>query len=264
MSASFEDIQEFCKKYENDEKYVYKKCNNQLDSIRDWLIVMEKNENTKTNEERKYVVDKKHAKYRANELKVVDIINVYDFTQRATYIINSSGHGAPLRYEIGKIVKCDKFDENIDRVCSGGIHYFKTLITAYCYDEPVLLERRASKWMDWDDDGRQRCEINYFSGNLDGLWKEWSYDGSLHVEGQYRGGSKHGLWIIYHSNGNKWQEINFKVGVLDGRYTEWYNNGQKIEEGNYINGKRDGVWIEWYQNGKKRLEENYNNGAIKI
>src|SRR5579871_4620212 len=82
-SVSFEDFRETCKEYEKDEKYVYKKCNNLSNRLLVWLVVMEKSENTKTNEERKDVVDKNHAKFRADELKVVDIINVID-PQRVT------------------------------------------------------------------------------------------------------------------------------------------------------------------------------------
>src|SRR5271170_1546949 len=89
----FGEILERCSKYKDDESYVYKLCRNvhvhstELDektSIvmdekqNDWLIIMQKLVDTKTNEARKGVINKNCAKFRADRLKVVDIINVYD------------------------------------------------------------------------------------------------------------------------------------------------------------------------------------------
>lgn len=265
-NVSFEDLQELCKKYQNDEKYVYKACNNGAPIYRlrrEWLVVMEKCSDTVTNENRKNVVDEKHAKFRADELKVIDIINIKD-AQRCTSITNSSGYGDPLLYEVGKIVKCHEFDKNINKVCSGGIHYFKTLFAAYCYyngPEPANKNIGPCKRIEWHDNGSLRAETNYFDGIKEGPWKIWSLNGSLSSEGSYKDGLKHGKSYVYYLvDGNKRRELNYDMGDLDGGYTEWYDNGQKSVEGNYKKGKRDGTWTEWRRSGQKSIESTYENG----
>src|SRR5579871_6849761 len=72
-----------CNKYTSDMSYVYKLCNDAetkkpLDKKKEWLVILQKPDNVKTNEARSNVVDsnKKHAKFRANEMIVIEIINI--------------------------------------------------------------------------------------------------------------------------------------------------------------------------------------------
>lgn len=188
VCTPFENIRKSCEKYQSDKKYVYKGCNSGLFLPREWIVVMEKCKDTITSEERNDVVDEKYAKFRANELMVIEIINVYDGTSRATHIINASGYSDFLKYEVGKIVKCDKFDSNIDKVCSGGIHYYKTLIAAYYYCASAINKRHDDKWTEWYDNGRKKCETSYKNGIIHGLYIKWYLNGQKYIEVHYERG----------------------------------------------------------------------------
>lgn len=282
MSAhkSFEEIQEICKKYQNNEKYVYKACNSYPLLQRDWIVIMEKCIETATNEDRKDVVDEKYAKFRADKLKVIEIINKNNAIKYKC-VSHKSDYDEQLPYEVGQIVRCDSFDLNIDIVCGGGIHYFKTLIAAYyyCHNPP---KKGASKCMEWYDNGRQKSVINYYDGILDGVWKYCGKNGKHSLEGRYENGNKHGRWIErcdngqliesnynfekldgrkteYYANGQKSIEEHYKSDVMDGPRTEYYINGQIMSDEFYKNGRKDGLWKRWYATGRKYMEIRYDN-----
>jgi antitoxin component YwqK of YwqJK toxin-antitoxin module len=254
LDPTLESIQRLCEKYSNDEKYVFKTCNNKPHtSYHEYIVVMEKCKDTITNEDRKDIVDKNYAKYRANKLNVVEIFSVINLSSK-DYVVNSWSDSKLLRYEIGKIVECDKFDENLDKVCSGGIHYFKTIIPAYYHC--AKPEKGHSKYMDWYENGRQKYEINYYNGILNGFWKTWNNnDGkSLSVEGEYQCGKRIGKWIERYRGGQikshsiyKYEKLEYEKIVCE--YTEYYENDQKRRQGVYENNKKVGTWSSWDSHG---------------
>lgn len=258
---SFEDVQNICKEYQNDEKYMYKVCNNGKYSLRNWIVVMKKCSHTITNEDRKDIVDKNHAKFRANKLMVVKIFNVNSGTC-VEYVVNVYMYSKPLRYEVGRVVECDKFDNNIDNVCSGGIHYFKTLITAYYYCCNQIC-KCDGKWMEWYDNGGKKTEINYKNRVLEGMHTTWHMNGTINIQGNYKNGFKDGLWTTLCWDGCKYHE-NYKLGILDGLFTKWYDNGQKWTEGNFKNGEMYGLLTVWYMNGQKCTETNYDDNGMDV
>lgn len=223
---SFDIVQKLCEKYQNDNKYVFKACNNfcNIYDVRDWLVVMEKCDDTKTNEGRNDVSDAKHAKFRASKLKVIDIINK-THGGKIDHVINVTDFGKTLMYKVGKIVECDDYDDDLDIVCSRGIHYFKTMITAYYYGS-LPSEKHTCKMIEWNCDGSKRFEKSYKNDLKDGLWTEW-YD-----------------------NGQKQREGTFKNDEKDGLWTEWYNNGQKCTEVTYINGNKSKTYMAWGPDGQ--------------
>src|SRR5688500_6099539 len=118
--------------------YVYKMCNSNNNY---WLVIMKKLPNTITNESRKYVQDKKYAKFRASELEVIAIINIQDAKTidtinniyRVRNIMGNAISFSNIIYKIGCKVKPDRFDFNLDVICSNGIHYFNSIEAAYFY-----------------------------------------------------------------------------------------------------------------------------------
>ncbi len=106
--------------------YCYKSCGI------NWIVKMEKLPDTITNENRKDVVNKLTAKFRANKLKVTDIFNKFDNTKINE--ITNSCFTKQLTYKIGEIVVADNFDPNIDNVCSSGIHYFNSIDPCMFFD----------------------------------------------------------------------------------------------------------------------------------
>lgn len=256
---SLEEIQEVCKKYQTDEKCVYKRCNNGVGTQRKWLVIMEKCDDTVTNEDRKNVVEKKYAKFRANKLKVVEIINTINGISE-DQIVNVSDHGFPLLYKVGSVVECDEFNKNIDVVCGGGIHYFKTFIAAYYYDYSIFEHWYSGKWLSWYDNGRIQYESFFNNGILNGSWKTFCENGSVCCdEKEYKDGLLNGTRTVRYINGDKQLEENYDLGHLEGSYTKWYQNGEKREEGFYESGTKNGLWTIWFSNGKKNKEGRYKN-----
>jgi len=130
-SYSLEELKKACEKFVGP-KFVYKLCNDSKTSEK-YLVVMVKDAKTKTNEKR-VVTDSKYAKYRANELRVIRIFSLDDKTKKVTIIYHQSAlyKDAPLTtYELNKTVSADKYNENEDSVCSGGIHYYMTIEPAF-------------------------------------------------------------------------------------------------------------------------------------
>src|SRR5271156_2938899 len=88
-----QNLQKICEKYTSDRKYVYKICCDlsceNFKYTREWLVVMENCDDTISNEARPGVVDMDYAPFRANKMRIVDIINVFDpTTKKKTSIIN--------------------------------------------------------------------------------------------------------------------------------------------------------------------------------
>jgi len=63
-------------------------------------------------------------KCRASYAKVLDVIGAK---------VGISQHDSKTKYVKGKTVKCDKWEENYQEECSGGIHFFITRIEAERY-----------------------------------------------------------------------------------------------------------------------------------
>jgi hypothetical protein len=123
------------------------------------IIVMEKTINTKTNEQR-IVFDENYAKYRASEMKVLLIINIstLNIVRRPRTVFNVGKQVS--MYRVDKIVIPDAYDENINVVCTNGIHYFKTLEGAYYYRYPS--GSYTGSWPIWNRDGKKK-EVHEFA-----------------------------------------------------------------------------------------------------
>ena len=87
---------------------------------------------TITNESRTNVIDHIYAKFRGNQFLVIDIINKFDINKHIGEIQNSTYTHNIIKYKKGEMVKSNSFDENLNNVCSNGIHYFKSI-------EPALF-----------------------------------------------------------------------------------------------------------------------------
>lgn len=234
-----EVLMKTCRDYMSDDKYVFKSALNVTGlsdeaseevTDRDWLVVMMKIERTITNEERKNVVDNKYAKFRANALQVIAIINMNSCERRNSITnIFTSKHSGQIKliYEVGKVVECNEFDKNLDDVCSGGVHYFKTILPAYYYDKSsygyngVLIR--------WYGNGRMKTYEQYKNGFNDGIRKEW------------------------YENGIKKTVCNYIDGVKYGKAIGWYENGKKSFEKTFVDGylAGSGIWYHYDKNGKK-------------
>ena len=138
----------------------------------------------KTNENRKNIANLQYAKYRTSKVKVLEIFHMNDKTRvikqmNGLYDIN-------FVYTAGEEICIDNYDENINEVCSQGIHYFKTSEQAKMWQLP--LYNYTGKYMDWYDDGNKMCEGEYKNGKPEGKFIGWYKSGNEMYEGEYKNG----------------------------------------------------------------------------
>lgn len=151
--------------YVSNIKYVWKSCK------RDWIIIMEKMNDTIKNETR-LVYNSDYAKYRANKLKVICIFNKFDPNITLSEIENKYKNFI-VNYIVGEVVYADSYDENINNICSSGIHYFKTIEPAFYFD--LRMEMIDGTWIGWFSDGQKWLEGIYINGKQCGIWVSYGH-----------------------------------------------------------------------------------------
>jgi antitoxin component YwqK of YwqJK toxin-antitoxin module len=242
-----------CRKYISDPTYVFKSCGN-------YIIVLQKLPDTITNESRSEISDPMYAKYRANKLRVILIINKFDPFDVIKQIKNTSYIDKTIIYKTDKIVKVKDYNMNLDEVYTKGLHYFKTIKQAFYWDIVDLNPKYTGSYIEWYNNGNKSCEGIYLYGKEIGQWSSWYENGNNKKLGIYYNGKEIGKWISWHENGNKEYEGEYFNGKQTGIWIHWFSNGIKWEEGEYLDGKRIKKWIFWHPNGNKNSEGKYFDG----
>lgn len=251
-----------CSKYVNDSSYVYKMSKDVPNYKNDynnegWLVVMQKLQETKTNEERKGIVNSSCAKFRANKLKVVEIFKMSNPEINKEYVINAYGD-VNLTYRVKQIVGPNYYDDDIENVCSCGIHYFKTPLRVIYYGGvPVDF---TGEWFYFSDDGFKEKVENLVNGKLSGKTTEFYKNGTIYREWHYENGERSGNFTRWHENGKKEWEGNYTNDKKTGVWFKWNNNGKLFRETNYLNGEKMGKQITYDIDGNKIYEYEYANG----
>jgi antitoxin component YwqK of YwqJK toxin-antitoxin module len=218
--------------YFDNDKYVFKSCGN-------YIVVLEKLEDTRTNELRTNITDPKYAKYRANKLKVLLIIHKFDPSDILEKVENSY-YIKKVVYRTNEIIEIDDYDHDLNKVCTGGIHYFKTIEQAFFWELLKFNPKYTGKWILWYESGNKMDEGEYEEGKREGKWIEWYKSGNKMKEGEYKEGRKEGKWILWYESGNKMKEGEYK----EGKWIEWHANGNKYEEGEYKEGEyKEGILV---------------------
>ena len=235
-------LKEFCKQYiTSDEEYLYKTCNN-------YIIIMKKTSDTITNEERKNIINYNFAKFRANVLYVVAIVEIDNLTtiDEITNCANyNKGNILKIIYKINNLVFPDKFDQNINIICTSGIHYFKTLDAAFYYN--YNPQENTGKCYYFYPNGEFYSIANYKHGKLSGKYISWHTNGTKLMEGYYVDTMRIGVWTFWHDiDGKKSAEGSYNDYALKyGKWTEWDNRGNISEEGEYVDDKKNGIWTTY-------------------
>jgi hypothetical protein len=113
-------------------KRKYKRCNEymlELEVVKD---------QTMNNESRSRVIDSRFAKFRATCLRPVKI---YD-TKTGLFVdeIMHQCGSFSIVYKVGTIAYPDKFDPDLEKICTHGLHYFNSLLAAYWFTISRLKE----------------------------------------------------------------------------------------------------------------------------
>ena len=172
-----------CSKYTNDSIYVYKSC---CDGR--YLVVLMKLHDTKTNEKR-YVTNRKYAKFRADKLFVIAIYDTYDphnidIGDSSLLSINShysnNGKKKSLTYTIGEIVYPDSYDENINNICSNGVHYYTSPLPAIFHKKSYndsYFKNETFLYQNWTDNGECCYSGCIVKGSREGTWYRTIFSG---------------------------------------------------------------------------------------
>ena len=243
-------------KYLNDVNGIYKSC--VYKSCFNHIVVLEKLENTQTNECRTNIVNIPFAKYRGDKFIVRDIIHKFDNNNKVQLIKNSN-YDSTITYELGKEIQSDKFDNDLNNICSNGIHYFLNIKCAFYYS---LNKIENGEHLLWYDNGRQLIQCTYVEGNLDGEYLQWHNNGQQWKKYTYIKGKLEGLCLNWYKNGQQWKKCTYIDGEIEGEYLEWHENGQQYMQCTYVNGKLDGEYLRWYDNGRQFIQCTYVNEKI--
>lgn len=233
--STLNELKDRCKKYMLDSQYVYKLCHS-THTRRVWIVIMKKLFDTITNELRDGIIDIRYAKFRANKLQVVTIIDYHNPKRRSKKIIHKPECNMfpSTVYIKGHTIEPDKYDYDLNIICSNGIHYFNNIEAAYYYKL-----------------------INH---DYSGVWKMYGDNGEIVISCTYENGIKHGNYISYYPSGNKNSEGTYIDDVKNGYWT-YYLCGDVCEEGSYVDNKKHGRWI--VHDMDKIILEQYDHGTLE-
>lgn len=248
--ATLEEITQICKNedYLDDPNCVYSYTFTNCMNKWKWIIIMQKQPNVIFTQYYDKIVDSNYALYAADELKVLQIIDIENLSNRPINMINRSitdscSYGSDeIEYErnyiVGEIIRSKFFDENCDDKKSDNIYYFNTLQPTYASVFDPQKYNYTGKWYKWHHDGSKLSECNYKNGKLNGEYVEFYNNGNIMTQSNYNNisNAKIGLWKEWHENGN----------IMTKTY--YSNNGFKI-----------GMHTHCYENVNIKMEEYYNN-----
>jgi hypothetical protein len=209
---------------DNPESYVYSLCNDQYDYDSDyfdrsckWLVILQKLDSTRTNENRKNLFDHNYAEYRADKLKVIKIIDINNPSNTRNIITNEREivhvmcdkiqtlYNCEIEYEVNNVVEskfvlsnyddCDNYDNcdncddcgyNKNKSCrTAGIKFFKTLIATYVSRD--MPHDYTGYWASFRNDGFKYYDGHYLHGKKTDDWKSYDYPISDLTRDQTRG-----------------------------------------------------------------------------
>lgn len=177
---------EKCNKYTTDNSYVYHSF---LDTKNNrWLIVMQKLEDTTTDENRSNIVNRNYAKFEANKLKVIEIIDMNNSECTLDGITDQFGIDKTINYEINNVVESDE--------CN--ISYFKTLVAAYFYERKKI---QNGQYFQWYINGGNEKKCTFKNGWMDGKCESWHENGRPHEKCSYKDGWVVGQQKLWDPNG---------------------------------------------------------------
>ena len=255
---------------ETENMIVFKRCGN-------YLVYLQKLPDiTITNENRESLKDvskeqKLHAKYRANKLLVLKIEHLWKEEKEKDEILitideikNTISPEKRLTYKVGEIIEELEFDENLEKICSHGIHYYLDKDTArFCIKSPLITKGKFSgEVIGYRDNGGIYMKYTCIQGKKEGKYELWHENGNLWVKCNYIQGKEDGEYEEWYENGNLYMKCNYIQGKLEGEYENWYDNGKPFIKHTYIQGKIDGKYEKWYEDGNIHEEITYSKGEI--
>jgi hypothetical protein len=147
-------------KYRYNDGFVFKSCGN-------YIVILQKLSNTKTNETRSVIHNRRYAKCRGDMFRVVDIVYKFDPCNATKNLISvqNTSFAKKITYEVDKIVSADRFDNKLDTIYSHGIHYFCSYKAAFFFEfDKWIPYDYTGKHYAWYDDGSIMYMRRYVNG----------------------------------------------------------------------------------------------------
>jgi len=200
------------------ERYVFKSCEYE------WVTILERTILTRTNEYRDRVVNKDTAIFRGNQFRVVAIINKFDPKITTDRIMNSMYAFRRLEYIVGEIVEAKDYDDNINKIYSGGIYFYTTLEPAFSLElhQCDVMTGIISYYY---DNGTMMSEYTFSNGKII-VRKQWHYTGKIFDKvivgknGSYRMWDIFGKIIIEKLNNVSYDEF-IDNGIIDKQWIKY-------------------------------------------
>jgi len=171
------------------------------------LVTLEIPNDARTNIDRDYIVNKEYASYRCDRAKVIDIEDIsgnkYTMAKTAFYKNKS------LTYKLGETIIEANYDNNINEIYTGGIHFFLDKEQALLYG---LYKLDNGDFKEWYPNGQIRTQQTYKDGVLNGPCNYWFDNGLAELTSYYI------------------------EGQLNSEYKRWFCKGQLLEHKTYKNG----------------------------
>jgi antitoxin component YwqK of YwqJK toxin-antitoxin module len=245
-------------------KIVFKRCG-------EWLVYLEKMENTITNEERPSLEKEKvmeeeklHAKYRGNTFLVVWIEHLWEENKgellTCNEIQNTYYKKKIITYRTGEIIEEPEFDLiNPDKCCSRGIHYFLDKDTAKNYLKSGISLHIDGTYYEYYENGKIFKKYTYINGKREGDYIKNFDDGTPYISCNYHLNKKNGIQTIYYEGCSKIKSTtNYEGGKKEGQeleYSSYYVNSIIIiADKNYVNGLLEGEFQTFYHDGKPKTK----------
>lgn len=232
--------------------------------------------NTKTNLKRSGVVNPDYAAFRCNKALVVKI---YNKTTKEEIKCITSNFDNIFKYKKGEEVIEPNYDENINHICSTGIHFFLTEEAANNYNYNYIYnDDKDGEYKIWDSNGNLLLKYNVVNGKKD-VYECYYENGQIHKKCKYYNDYLDGPFEEYYVNGKLKQRCTFLKGsnIITGMNDEFYDNGQQKSKTIYINGYKNGLHEKRNENGiltqrcdyidgriNGQYEEFYDNGQLKL
>ncbi|AYV77663.1 MAG: pentapeptide repeat-containing protein [Dasosvirus sp.] len=231
-------------------------------SAGDCVIELKLLDDSLTNLKRKNVVDRDHAKFRCDKAYVVSITNkitkekkdkiVSDFTDNFEYMVDS-------------VVTVDDFDDDLEKICTHGIHFYTKYETAFFHN--LKYDNYAGEYKEWWENGQLNKSYTVINGLYHGDYKMWDEKGKHVLERHFVNGLECGEIKIWHSNGQLYDHYTRIIvndeSVANGVHRQWSEDGILIQEDNYVNGKLHGLYRTFYNSGNLMEQCTYIDGTIK-
>jgi len=233
----------------------YKKCF-------DYLITLVLYPSSKLNDSRRDIINVNYAQLRTDKAFVIDITHIN--TGAKIDVIENSFYNKKIFYQVNHKVQTD-YDDNINNVCSQGIHIFKSKDRAKYYNvymDDLIIEKYTGHFTFYLNNGARFKEVNLIEGKL---WFEYlTYDeyGVLNYKLNYENGKKNGKAYQYFEN-RFVKEYTYVNNVLNGSYIVYdYNTSVPIECYTYNMGDLDGPYTQLSRDGSFTIVGFYKNNEL--